>query len=103
MGRDTFFYSITLQPQKDAPAILKAYAETFAVKRGWLFLSGKPADIDRQRRSQGYVDPDPERDRDPSNHIGMARYGDEKLWRWGAVSLNSSAENIASTFQWLSS
>jgi hypothetical protein len=34
--------------------------------------------------------------------VRMARYGNDKLDRWGGVSLRSSAANIASTFDWLS-
>ena len=103
MGRDVFFYSITLQPEMDTPQVLNEYAETFGVKPGWLFLTGKKADIELLRRSQGYVDPDPERDKDLTNHIGMARYGNDRLERWGAVSVSSQASNIASTFKWLTS
>src|SRR5207244_9429441 len=29
MGRDVFFYSITIDPDHDTPAVLKAYAEQF--------------------------------------------------------------------------
>lgn len=102
MGRDVFFLSVSLQPELESPKALKAYAENFDIKPGWTFLTGKPQDIETLRRGLGFVDPDPERDRDLSNHIGMARYGNDKFDRWGAVSLRSSASNIASTFQWLS-
>ena len=102
MGRDIFFYSITLQPKKDTPKVLKAYAANFDVKPGWSFLTGKPADIQTLRSALGYVDWDPERDKDLNNHVGMARYGNDRLDRWGGVSVRSSPENIASTFDWLS-
>lgn len=102
MGRDVFFLSITLQPELDSPKTLQAYADNFDIRPGWTFLTGKPADVETLRRGLGYVDPDPERDRDLTNHIGMARYGNDRLDRWGAVSLRSSPSNIASTFQWLS-
>lgn len=101
MGRDVFFYSISLRPEQDTPSVLKAYADAFDVKPGWLFLTGKTADIEWLRRAQGFVDADPERDRDPSIHGAMARYGNDRLERWGAVSVRSSASNIASTFKWL--
>jgi protein SCO1/2 len=101
MGRDVFFYSITLQPKKDSPKVLKAYADNFDIKPGWSFLTGKPADIENLRRALGYAEADPEVDKDPANHIGMARYGNDRLDRWGGVSVRSSPENIASTFQWL--
>ena len=101
MGKDIFFLSITLQPKKDTPAILKEYSDNFDIKPGWSFLTGKPADVEKLRRALGYVDSDPQRDKDLSNHVGMARYGNDRLERWGGVSLRSSPENIASTFKWL--
>jgi len=101
VGRDIFFYSITLAPESDTPSMLDGYVKAFDIKPGWTFLTGKPADVDRLRRGLGYVDPDPQRDKDPATHINMARYGNDRLERWGAVSLRSSAANIASTFRWL--
>jgi protein SCO1/2 len=101
MGRDIFFLSITLQPKKDTPKILKEYSDNFDIKPGWSFLTGKPADVETLRRGLGFVDWDPARDKDLSNHVGMARYGNDRLERWGGVSLRSSPENIASTFDWL--
>jgi len=101
MGKDIFFYSITLQPKKDTPKILKEYADNFDIKSGWSFLTGKPEDIEKLRRAQGFVDWDPKRDKDLSNHVGMARYGNDRLERWAGVSLRSTAENIASNFKWI--
>lgn len=102
VGRDVFFLSITLQPDFDSPKILKAYADGLDAQPGWTFLTGKAGDVETLRRGLGYVDVDPVRDRDLTNHIGMARYGDDRLDRWGTVSLRSSSANIASTFKWLS-
>ena len=45
MGKDIFFLSISIDPQHDTPAVLKAYAKNFNVGPGWLFLTGKPEDI----------------------------------------------------------
>jgi protein SCO1/2 len=45
MGKDIFFYSISIDPKRDTPAVLKAYAEKFGVGPGWLFLTGKEEDI----------------------------------------------------------
>jgi len=45
MGRDVFFYSITLDPKNDTPAALKKYMKTFDVGPGWTFLTGRPQDI----------------------------------------------------------
>ena len=41
MGRDIFFYSITIDPEHDTPAVLKEYAEKYHAGPGWLFLTGK--------------------------------------------------------------
>src|ERR1044071_6271539 len=45
MGKDVFFYSISIEPEHDTPEVLKAYAEKYHVGPGWLFLTGKLADI----------------------------------------------------------
>jgi protein SCO1/2 len=45
MGKDIFFYSISIDPERDTPDVMKAYAEKFGVGPGWLFLTGKPEDI----------------------------------------------------------
>jgi protein SCO1/2 len=45
MGKDIFFYSISIDPEHDTPQVLKAYAEKFGVGPGWLFLTGRPEDI----------------------------------------------------------
>lgn len=102
VGRDIFFYSVTLMPENDTPALLSAYMRTFGVGPGWTFLTGRRADIDLLRRRLGYVDPDPVKDRDPANHTNVARFGNDRLERWGMVSLRSTPKHIASTFRWLS-
>jgi protein SCO1 len=102
MGKDVFFYSITLQPKHDTPKVLRAYAANFDIKPGWKFLTGTFDDIENLRRTLGYAESDPEIDKDPANHIGMARYGDDRLNRWGGISVRSNPDNIASTFKWLS-
>lgn len=45
VGKDIFFYSISLDPENDTPKALKAYAAKFNVQPGWLFLTGKKEDI----------------------------------------------------------
>jgi protein SCO1/2 len=53
MGKDIFFYSISLDPKRDTPAVLKAYAERYKAGPGWLFLTGKKADIELVRKKLG--------------------------------------------------
>jgi protein SCO1 len=45
VGKDIFFYSISIDPDHDTPAALKAYAEKFHAGPGWLFLTGNEDDI----------------------------------------------------------
>jgi protein SCO1/2 len=45
VGKDVFFYSISIDPEKDTAPVLKAYSEKFDVGPGWLFLTGKREDI----------------------------------------------------------
>jgi len=95
MGKDVFFYSVTLQPEQDTVPVLKEYAEDiFEVKPGWLFLTGKQSDIDTLRRAQGFVDPDPERDRDVTLHSSSGRLIDDNRNRWAMVPLATSARNV---------
>ncbi|MBI4290426.1 MAG: SCO family protein [Betaproteobacteria bacterium] len=49
VGRDVFMYSITLDPENDTPEKMKEYAAQFGAGPGWLFLTGKRADIDKIR------------------------------------------------------
>ena len=56
VGRDVFIYSISIDPAHDTPQVLKAYAEKFDVAQGWLFLTGKEADITLLRKKLGLYD-----------------------------------------------
>jgi protein SCO1 len=45
-GPQVFFLSITVDPERDTPAVLKRYAEAHkANMAGWAFLTGSPAEI----------------------------------------------------------
>lgn len=101
VGRDIFIYSITLKPEHDMPKVLKEYARMHGAGPGWLFLTGKPKDIELLRRKLGFVDPDPKRDRDKSNHIGNIRYGNEARTLWAACPGMMRAESIATSISWV--
>jgi len=58
VGKDIFFYSISIDPEHDTPAELKAYAEKYHAGPGWTFLTGKKDDIDFLSKKLGlYSDP----------------------------------------------
>ena len=85
IGRDVFLYSITLDPDRDTPEVLKTYAENFGAKKGWYFLTGEFEDIERLRRKLGLYDPDPVIDVDKTQHGGLFIYGNEATGRWAAI------------------
>jgi len=84
VGRDLFFYSISLEPALDTPEDLRRYADDHGVGPGWLFLTGSPADCELLRRELGFTDPDPVLDADVTNHAGNVLFGNEPLMLWAA-------------------
>jgi protein SCO1/2 len=101
VGKDIFMYSFSLKPKEDNVAALKHYAEMHKVKPGWLFLTGTPEDLETIRQKLGFVDPDPEVDKDTSNHIGVIKYGNEPLQRWGGCPGMSAPDWIAESISWV--
>ena len=60
VGKDIYFYSISIDPKHDTPEVLKAYAEKFHIGPGWLFLTGKEDEIETISKKLGlYSAPDP--------------------------------------------
>lgn len=101
VGRDIFMYSITLEPEHDTLAMLKAYANTFEVGPGWKFLTGTKQDIELLRRKLGFYYSDPERDGNKTEHTGMIKYGIEALERWGTSPALANPKAIAQYFYWM--
>jgi len=62
VGKDIFFYSISIDPDHDSPSEMKAYAEKFHAGPGWLFLTGKQADIELIAKKLGLYSPNWGRD-----------------------------------------
>lgn len=76
VGRDIHMYSISIDPERDSPDALKAYAEAFDVGPGWLFLTGEPAELKLIRYKLG------ERSRSLSEHRGIILLGNAKTGEW---------------------
>lgn len=88
MGKDIFFYSITIDPKRDTPKVLKTYAEKFGVGPGWLFLTGKPEDIKLVTKKIGLS-----RGSDSANkdgHTASLMVGDVAAGQWMR---NSAVDN----------
>jgi protein SCO1 len=80
MGKDIFFYSISIDPDHDTVAVLKGYAERWEVGPGWTFLTGKESEINDLRKKFGLLS-----SRDSVNlseHQVNMVMGNQKTGRW---------------------
>jgi protein SCO1/2 len=82
LGRDVFFLSITLDPERDTPAVLAEHARDIHAAPGWTFLTGSEADIEALRWRLGVFDLDPELDADRNQHAGVLVLGNDLKQRW---------------------
>ena len=100
MGKDLFFYSITVKPQDDTPAALKHYAQMRkADLPGWYFLTGDPYDIETIRfRLFGMSHPG--FDLDFAMHSGMFRIINDATNTWGNAQAFASQRNILKRISW---
>jgi protein SCO1/2 len=96
IDHDIYVYSMTVKPEQDSPAALKAYARMHGIDDPhWLFLTGKAGDVDLLRHKLGFADSRPEVDRDKTRHSGMVRYGNEPMAVWGMCQGSAEPEWIA--------
>jgi protein SCO1/2 len=104
VGRDIFLYSISIDPTRDTPAVLKAYAEKFGVGPGWLFLTGKEDDIKLVAKKLGLSRRRDARTRD--GHSASLMIGDEAGGQWMRNSAVDNPRFLATTigtfFGWAS-
>jgi len=93
VGRDLFFISLTVDPENDTPERMKAFADAFDVGPGWLFLTGKVADI----RAINYKLGD-RSDRSLNDHRNEIVLGNDTISDWQRASafgdLGSVAQSI---------
>ncbi|HET9594537.1 MAG TPA: SCO family protein [Anaeromyxobacteraceae bacterium] len=78
-GRDVFLVSISVDPNRDTPARLKAYAARHGARAGWSHLTGTKGDVDRVLKGLGaytgnFVD-----------HAPMILVGDGRTGRWARL------------------
>ena len=81
VGRDVFFYSISIDPEHDTPAVLKEYAERFKVGPGWTFLTGNKAEIALLRKKLGLYSGDAQSEKLGEHHTSFI-VGNEATGQW---------------------
>ena len=102
VGKDIFFYSISIDPKHDTPQTLKSYARKFHAGPGWFFLTGKKEDIEIIRKKLGQAaGPD---QNELTDHSTSLVIGDEPTGQWMRDSSLDDARYIATMVSdWLSS
>ena len=79
VGKDVFFYSISIDPEYDTPEVLREYRKRF--KANWTFLTGKESDIIQIRRKLGLYIEEIQGD-DSNNHNVNMIIGNQATGRW---------------------
>ncbi|TMG95301.1 MAG: c-type cytochrome [Betaproteobacteria bacterium] len=95
MGKDIFFYSITIDPKRDKPEVLKAYADKYGVGPGWLFLTGREEAIKLATKKLGLS-----RVRDSASkdgHTASLMVGNEPAGLWMRNSAVDNPQFLATT------
>lgn len=94
VGKDVFMYSISIDPKRDTPAVLKEYARKFHVAPGWSFLTGRQSDITLLRKRLGlYIDEIQEED--SYDHNLSLIIGNQATGRWMTRSPFENAHFLA--------
>jgi protein SCO1/2 len=95
VGKDVFFYSISIDPQRDTPEVLKAYASKFHAGPGWLFLTGKEEDIKLVSGKLGLSSLTDAANRD--GHLPSLMLGHEPTGQWMRNSAVDNPRFLATT------
>jgi protein SCO1 len=81
VGKDVFFYSISLDPGRDTPELMKSFAEKYKAGPGWFFLTGKKEDIDLLSKRLGMYS-DFNVDNPEGGHPASVLLGNEATGQW---------------------
>jgi len=79
VGKDVFFYSISVDPENDTPEVLEQYRKRF--KANWTFLTGKESDIIEVRRKLGLYIEEIQEEGSNNHNVNMI-IGNQTTGRW---------------------
>jgi protein SCO1/2 len=88
LGKEAFIVSITVDPQRDTPEKVREYAGAFRAGPGWLFLTGKPENVNWVNYRLGqYLE-------DPEKHLGVYIIGNLRTGLWVKASPAAGVEDL---------
>lgn len=88
LGKEVFIVSITVDPQRDTPEKVREYAGAFRAGPGWLFLTGKPENVNWVNYRLGqYLE-------DPEKHLGVYIIGNLRTGLWVKASPAAGVEDL---------
>ncbi|HEY2029612.1 MAG TPA: SCO family protein [Myxococcales bacterium] len=90
VGKDLFFYSISIEPERDTPEVMKKYAARYHIdpSTNWLFLTGKMEDIKLISKKLGLSSLTDRANKD--GHLPTLMIGNEPTGAWMR---NSAVDN----------
>jgi protein SCO1/2 len=100
LGRDLFFYSLTVDPERDTPRALKEFAARHGAGPGWLFLTGETA-VMQELRDRLYQGGAHVHDGQPGCSMALLRYGNAAVGLWGSVPAKADPAWIAQRLSWV--
>ncbi|MCP1419736.1 cytochrome oxidase Cu insertion factor (SCO1/SenC/PrrC family) [Pseudomonas laurylsulfativorans] len=102
VGKDIFFYSISIDPLSDTPEVLKAYAQRYQIGPGWKFLTGEFADVTELRKKLGLFIEGVDNGRNKDHNLSLI-VGNQATGRWMKASPFENpwilADQLANTLQ----
>jgi protein SCO1/2 len=100
MGKDLFMVNVSLKPEEDDPATLKAYAKTHGAQLpGWTFLTGSRYDVDTLRYrffSHDHIGID----MDVDQHAGLMKIINDPIGRWFHADVFASTRTLLQHIHW---
>jgi cytochrome oxidase Cu insertion factor (SCO1/SenC/PrrC family) len=95
LGNSITLVSITTDPTRDTPPVVKEYSEHFGPRPGWLFLTGEPSNIETIVRRLGHTSPD------PTTHVTYLMVGNVAKVKWTKLPPTASEAEIAAMLRLL--
>ena len=76
LGREILLLTLSVDPEKDTPEVVREYARKFNPKKGWLFLTGSESNMEVINRKLGNTL------RLPEGHLRLFLLGNMKTGHW---------------------